>query len=348
MDHSKRPETNREIQQVTRLPHDTLALPVRRSYEKSDLPGQRAERVLVSRVQDWRPERPESGVLDSAALAVVERGTRGMRGITEKERNFIQASRTARTKQNKMRKALWTLSGVAVAVIALAAIVLFVQGRRVATQNERLAHQVAREEMQKAQNGLVRNDIAEAIPALLRVLESAPRTDSIRTTAMAALINQIPRMPQLVGDLGTTSAAVFASHQRIILLRRPDGALESWNIDRRMRMPCPAVGGNMTEFERINFLTAPSLSPDERFAAVALPVNIDIAAQRIRPDKWRVVAWALGHANVLVDRVFEDTRPTMQWGTNGLLLVHTWYPGIGEDRLTGWRLALNFHASRLR
>jgi len=50
------------------------------------------------------------------------------------------------------------------------------------------------------------------------------------------------------------------------------------------------------------------------------------------------VAWSVGQADLLVDHIFQDTRPSMDWGHNGLLLVHTWYPGIGEDRLTGWRL----------
>ncbi|MHB0772305.1 SUMF1/EgtB/PvdO family nonheme iron enzyme [Bradyrhizobium sp. 1.29L] len=93
------PEESSEQEQagrMTRLAHDTLAVPVRKHFQRSDLPGQRAERRLASWVEDWLPSEPEHGTLDSASLALIAQGARGTRGPTEKERNFMRASVEAR------------------------------------------------------------------------------------------------------------------------------------------------------------------------------------------------------------------------------------------------------------
>jgi hypothetical protein len=55
-------------QQGTRLAHDTLAPPVRRNYERSDAPGQRAERRMASWVQDWDPAHPDLAVKQDLEL----------------------------------------------------------------------------------------------------------------------------------------------------------------------------------------------------------------------------------------------------------------------------------------
>jgi hypothetical protein len=79
-------------QQITRLVHDTLATPVRKNYQKSDLPGQRAERRLMSRIADWRPSEPEINTLDRSAIHSIQQGSRGMRGFTKEEECFIKSS----------------------------------------------------------------------------------------------------------------------------------------------------------------------------------------------------------------------------------------------------------------
>ena len=64
-----------------RLAHDTLAPLVRRRHERSDLPGQRARRILESRAADW-DDGGRGAPLDEADLATVEAGARGMRAWT--------------------------------------------------------------------------------------------------------------------------------------------------------------------------------------------------------------------------------------------------------------------------
>jgi WD40 repeat protein len=86
-------------QRITRLAHDALAPPVRKRYERSALPGQRAERILESRTGEWDPKQPDVGALDAAALTLVEQGKHGMRGQTAKEQEFIKASRKDRARE---------------------------------------------------------------------------------------------------------------------------------------------------------------------------------------------------------------------------------------------------------
>lgn len=110
---------NKDKQQVTRLAHDTLALPVRKTYQRSDLLGQRAERRLVSSAEDWDPAVPRAGVLEPSGLALIELGLRGTRGPTRKECDFIAASRLAALLTRRRSRRAQLLSGALVlAVVA--------------------------------------------------------------------------------------------------------------------------------------------------------------------------------------------------------------------------------------
>ena len=62
-----------------RLAHDTLAPLVRERYDRSDLPAQRARRILRSRLPEWERGR-EGAPLEEHDLAVVERAEAGDAG----------------------------------------------------------------------------------------------------------------------------------------------------------------------------------------------------------------------------------------------------------------------------
>src|SRR5262249_23758180 len=76
---------------TTRLAHDTLAPLVRRRFESSELPGQRALRIL-QRADGWTGGRTGEplGKLD---LARVEEGQAGMRVRTADEERLVASSR---------------------------------------------------------------------------------------------------------------------------------------------------------------------------------------------------------------------------------------------------------------
>lgn len=117
---------------VHRLAHDTLALVVRQRYGESDLPGQRARRILEARAPVWADEgdggtqpvkRPARSPLDDADLAAAEVGATGMRAWTDTERRLVDASRTARDRRQRTRKiVISSFLGLGI-IIAIAAVI---------------------------------------------------------------------------------------------------------------------------------------------------------------------------------------------------------------------------------
>lgn len=90
----------------SRLTHDTLAPHVRRRFDESDAPGQRARRILESRVSgrednellaDTQPLAP----LGDADLAVVLAGRDGMRVWKVREEELVQASEADRARRRE-------------------------------------------------------------------------------------------------------------------------------------------------------------------------------------------------------------------------------------------------------
>ena len=73
-----------------RLAHDILAPVIMREYQNSDKPGQRAARVLSSKLSNYRADE---ALLDDADLKTVENGCAGMRHLTVDEENLIARSR---------------------------------------------------------------------------------------------------------------------------------------------------------------------------------------------------------------------------------------------------------------
>lgn len=74
----------------TRLTHDILAPVIMREYQNSDKPGQRAARILRSKLSNFRIEE---ALLDDADLSLAEDGRSGMRQFTDDEENLITRSR---------------------------------------------------------------------------------------------------------------------------------------------------------------------------------------------------------------------------------------------------------------
>jgi len=79
----------------TRLAHDTLAPLVRRDFEQSSLPGQRAWRTIKNRSVEWNPNNPAATrtPLDDEDLAVVKKGLAGMRALAKHEEEMLEESR---------------------------------------------------------------------------------------------------------------------------------------------------------------------------------------------------------------------------------------------------------------
>jgi tetratricopeptide (TPR) repeat protein len=104
---------------TTRLAHDTLAPLVRRRFEASDLPGQRAARILQQRAADWAAGK-EGPPLDGVDLATVEHGAGGMRAWTADETRLVEASRRERARRERLRRGLRWAAVLTVLIIAAA------------------------------------------------------------------------------------------------------------------------------------------------------------------------------------------------------------------------------------
>jgi WD40 repeat protein len=118
----------------TRLAHDTLAPLVRKRFDESDAPGQRARRILESRAVDWK-SNINGTPLDTTDLAVVESGAAGMRAWTAEETRLVEASRAAQRRRARVRRGAIGLLIVGVLVIIGTAIIALRQ-REVAFSRE--------------------------------------------------------------------------------------------------------------------------------------------------------------------------------------------------------------------
>ena len=103
---------------ASRLTHDTLAPHVRKRFDESDAPGQRARRILESRAVDWE-EGKQGTPLDDADLAVVEAGQPGMRAWNATETRLVEASQAER-EQRRRRNRL--VRGILIGLVALIAV----------------------------------------------------------------------------------------------------------------------------------------------------------------------------------------------------------------------------------
>jgi len=99
----------------SRLSHDLLAPVVRSAYHSSDKLGQRAARVLSSKLTDFKVD--EKNVwLDKADLAVVEKGRKGTRGLTDQEQKLLHISKKRRRRN---RILVYTIMAIFIGFVGL-------------------------------------------------------------------------------------------------------------------------------------------------------------------------------------------------------------------------------------
>ena len=111
---------------ATRLAHDTLAPLVRRHFDESDQPGQRARRILENRSVEWRDDK-QGNALEKSDFARVEEGERGMRAWKPDEHRLIEASRKRKAQTQRNRKILQGAGIVAILAILFSAAVAWWQ-----------------------------------------------------------------------------------------------------------------------------------------------------------------------------------------------------------------------------
>lgn len=184
-----------------RLAHDTLAPIVRERFDRSDLPGPRAKRILDGRSAEWQGGK--IGVpLDAQDLGVVEAGEQGMRAWNDEEKALVAASRVERDRARRRRA--WVIRGAVAAVVVIAGFgvgswILYRQSQA------RFADSTSREFGARA----LATDAQRRDVALLygvAAYEHAPTFEARRS-----LFSQIARNPQLIRVAGTSGDRIVFS-----------------------------------------------------------------------------------------------------------------------------------------
>lgn len=104
--------------EISRLAHDALAPLLRKRFDRSDAPGQRARRVLENRAVEWQDGKVGT-LLDDQDLRLAEQGRQGMRAWTADEKRLVTASRRVR------RQRRWLRRGIRVVVVIFLAYIGF-------------------------------------------------------------------------------------------------------------------------------------------------------------------------------------------------------------------------------
>lgn len=109
-------ENRPDSEPASRMAHDTLAPLVRQRFDESDAPGQRARRILESRVSRENTNL-QVGPLGDSDLAIVEAGQLGMRAWYDRETALVVLSRKALAQRNWRTRLVLVAFGIMIAVI---------------------------------------------------------------------------------------------------------------------------------------------------------------------------------------------------------------------------------------
>ncbi len=105
---------------ASRLTHDTLAPHVRKRFDESDAPGQRAWRVLESRKTEWI-EGQTGAPLEGADLNTVEAGVSGTRGLSQDEMRLLSVSRQVAARRRRSMMALRSVLTILLIIVIVVA-----------------------------------------------------------------------------------------------------------------------------------------------------------------------------------------------------------------------------------
>ncbi len=233
VDHEPQGQERSNQADGTRLAHDTLAPLLRRRFKDSDLPGQRARRILENRGGEWRGGQAGS-LLDQTDLATVERGESGMPAWSPDERRLIQASRAWR------RNRRWVLRGVVAA--ALAAVALITGLYFSARSNERRAVILADRSLSQVLASEAYGERRLNLALLLSV--EALRTDTTFDARDALLSTLLRRSPRLISRWAANERVhdVAVSPDGTILAAGASG-IQLWNLRTREQIGEPLGSG---------------------------------------------------------------------------------------------------------
>lgn len=171
---------SQQSQESTSLTHDTLASEVIKQYNTSDKPGQRASRILGSKMREFR-ENDDSIWLDEMDLQIVEQGLPGMRGLLDSEKKLLEISRRRREELERERRRNRQIRRILVTAIILFAGFAVLQWRESERQKNRAEYQatVAQSNLlAKEADEMFANDRTQALRLAEAAYELNPTTSA--------------------------------------------------------------------------------------------------------------------------------------------------------------------------
>jgi len=221
---------------TSRLAHDTLAPLIRRRFRASDLPGQRASRVLQQRAVEWA-EGKEGPPLDAADLAIVEQGETGMPARDEDEERLVAASRRQQDRRRRVRRGLWVAGAGLVAAIAFAGGFAWWQWKQ-AEESTRVATagKLAATALNKLDDQL---DLG-----LLLSAEAAKAASTFEPrNALLLSVQSNPRLRiHLHGHVSWVTSLAFAPDGSTLASAGIDGTIHLWDVVAGQLLGKPLIG----------------------------------------------------------------------------------------------------------
>jgi WD40 repeat protein len=205
-----------------RLAHDTLAPLVRRRFEASDLPGQRAQRILQERAREWTDGKTGTP-LDEFDLALVEGGQRGTRARTIDEERLVSASRRQAVRRRRQKRNLQIAAVVAVTILAVALL----------TWRKWQQALVSEEQSRDRTRTAIAANLVESRPTEAGlVLLEVQQPDSTRTAseALHEMLNSFLETALLQGHTDTVGAVSFSPDGTRAVTASADNTARVWNV----------------------------------------------------------------------------------------------------------------------
>lgn len=209
----------------TGLAHDTLAPIVQKEIKDSDKPGQRALRIIQTKVIDYA-RNPDEVVIEPDDLALVEEGAGGMRMWVPKERELVEKSRAYRAEQERIRslnRAIKTGLGIGIAIFAIIATLFWYRNWEESKISRLLTHAL--------------EATGENPTVGLRLVEAAYKMNPKRQNTIQVLNNIYSNnyfyQKELVQKAGINAMAVSTDDQFILTGGR-DNLARLWRVDGKL------------------------------------------------------------------------------------------------------------------
>lgn len=330
------------VQRSSRLLHDTLAPLIRARHEESDLPGQRARRILDNRIVDWSDGK--TGIpLDAQDLKEVESASEGTRSWSADEQRLVTASREQRSSNRRWSRILKGLGAAAVMAITVAGSIAYFQWRKAVAQKKVADEktEIANQETKKAR--LAKADADQQAASARKELARSERTQAVNARDQdhefvkaahhfaAATVACSEDDPQQAERLRFATAKSISGLTLVATMSTPNMTHEAWILDDESI--CAATG---TISARAIMLCRQSKSGEPLAYGHTMEIQGKFEKCYVSPNAERVVL--VGESTVseqnfggnsiensslvslsdVRSQVTPDARHIVTWGTSGV------------------------------